>query len=269
MKPLTFRLRAPPGQRLDLSPLTPTRLNGMALREIAALPLHTSREPANAGDVFAISGADAERIVFEGGSQRFDRVGEAMAGGAILVEGDVGAKAGRAMTGGKLRVLGGAGIWAASGMLGGEIEISGDAGERLGGALAGEMEGMAGGLVVVRGDVGERAGDHMRRGVIVVEGRAGACAGCRMAAGTLAILGEAGPHVGYLMRRGTILLGASGAALGPTFVDCGVHELGILALLANHLRAASPRAAALLRRRLRRYAGDMAALGKGEAFAID
>ncbi len=269
MKPLTFRLRAAPEQRLDLSPLNAAGVAGKSLRDIAAIALQTSRQPASAGDVFAISGADPQHILFEGGSERFDGVGEGMSGGSILVEGEVGARAGRLMSGGRLVVKGDVGAYAASGMSAGAIEIAGNAGERLGGPLAGELAGMSGGLVVLRGDAGERAGDRLRRGALIIEGDAGQAAGARMAAGTLIILGAVGAHAGYLMRRGTMILGQTGGGLDPSFLDCGVQDLVILRLLAKFIASASPRAAALLRAPMRRFAGDMAVLGKGEVFIRD
>jgi formylmethanofuran dehydrogenase subunit C len=87
-----------------------------------------------------------------------------------------------------------------------------------------------------------------------------------MIAGTIIIRGKAGPLPGYLMRRGTIVLGQGCEKLSPTFVDCGVHDLLALRLLANFVDQFSSRLSALLRRPRRRYAGDMAALGKGEIF---
>jgi formylmethanofuran dehydrogenase subunit C len=116
----------------------------------------------------------------------------------------------------------------------------------------------------VRGDAGERAGDRLRRGFILIEGRAGAYAGSRMIAGTLAIGGEAGDLPGYLMGRGTIMLGRGATLLSPTFGDCGEHDLVAARLLADYIAQASTKLGGLFRRPLRRLAGDLAALGKGE-----
>ena len=123
---------------------------------------------------------------------------------------------------------------------------------------------MAGGLLLVRGDVGPRAADRLRRGVVLIEGRAGAYAGSRMIAGTLAIGGEAGDLPGYLMARGTILLGRGATRLSPSFGDCGEHDLVAARLIADYVAGESTKLARLFRRRLRRLAGDLAALGKGE-----
>lgn len=266
MKPLVLSLRQRPEQRLDLSPLVPHLLAGKNAAEIARIELATTRVPVTVGDAFRVRMGDARAIRIENACDRLDQIGLGMTEGEIMVEGDVGIRAGRAMAGGRLTIRGNAGPWAASGMTGGAIEISGDADEHLGGPLAGETVGMRGGLVIVRGDVGERAGDRLRRGMILVEGRAGPYAGARMIAGTLVVRRKTGALPGYLMRRGTIVLGEGADAMSPTFVDCGVHDLLALRLMAGLVANFSPALASHLRRPRRRLAGDMAILGKGEIF---
>lgn len=264
MSPLRLSLRAAPAQRLDLSSMVPQNLVGKTVAEIERIELGTTRVRVTAGDVFRIRKGDPAAILIEGGSARFDYVGMGMTTGDIVVEGEVGAEVGRLMSGGQLTIRGDAGPFAGSAMKGGTLTIEGDAGERLGGPLSGEAVGMSGGVLHVRGDAGERAGDRLRRGVILVEGRAGAYAGSRMIAGTLAIGGEAGDLPGYLMGRGTILLGRGATLFSPTFGDCGEHNLVAARLLADYVAQASAKLARLFRRPLRRLAGDLAALGKGE-----
>ncbi|HLK84052.1 MAG TPA: formylmethanofuran dehydrogenase subunit C [Xanthobacteraceae bacterium] len=264
MKPLVLTLRARPDQRLDLAPLVPHRLAGMAAAEIERVEVQTTRRRVLLADIFHLRMGDVAQIRIEGACDRLDRIGHEMTSGEIVAEGDIGAQAGRLMTGGSLTVHGSVGPWAGSGMKGGTIDILGDADERLGGPIAGEIAGMRGGVVRVRGSVGERVGDRMRRGTIVVEGDAGAYAGSRMIAGTLVVVGRSGPLPGYLMKRGTIVLGKKAVRLSPTFIDCGVHDLIAARLMAAFIGSYSTRAAKLLSRPLRRFAGDMAALGKGE-----
>jgi formylmethanofuran dehydrogenase subunit C len=263
---LVFTLRDVPAQRLDLAPLVPQRLAGMSERDIARIELQTTRERVCAADVFKIAMGDAGRIVFEGGSERFDRIGCGMTEGEIQVQGDVGVHAARLMRGGTLAIDGNAGPWAASGMKGGVLKITGNAGDRLGGPLAGETTGMRGGIVVVGGNAGDRAADRLRRGMIIVEGTAGVHAGSRMIAGTLIVRGPAGPLPGYLMARGTLVLASGGETLSPTFADCGVHDFEANALMAAYIKPYSPALADVLRRPWRRLAGDMAVTGKGEIF---
>ena len=261
---MTFSLRAPPAQRLDLSPLTPQYLVGKTIAEIERIAVGTTRMRVTAGDVFRIREGDPATIVVEGGSTRFDHVGMGLTEGAIIVEGEVGVQAGRLMSGGQLTIHGHAGPFAGSGMKGGTLTIDRDAGERLAGPLSGETVGMIGGVLHVRGDAGARAGDRLRRGVVLIEGRAGAYAGSRMIAGTLAVGGEAGDLPGYLMGRGTILLGRGATLFSPTFADCGEHDLVAARLLADYVAQTSAKLARLFRRPLKRLAGDLSALGKGE-----
>ncbi|VTZ26292.1 formyltransferase/hydrolase complex Fhc subunit C [Methylocella tundrae] len=262
---LVLALKQEPDQRLDLSPLSPHGLDGKSASEIAAIELQTTREKRTVGDIFDITPGGVETIRFEGGSTRFDHLGHGLKSGEIILEGDCGHAAGRAMSGGRLVINGDAGPFAGSALSGGSLEIKGNAGDFLGAPLDGEMEGMTGGLLVVRGKAGHRAGDRLRRGTIVIEGAAGDYLGSRIIAGTLIAVGGAGLLPGYLMRRGTILVGAT-PALAPTFVDCGAHELSFAGVFSRFLRKESKGAAELFAKRLRRFAGDTAVLGKGEVF---
>jgi formylmethanofuran dehydrogenase subunit C len=265
MTALRLVLREQPEQRLDLSPLTPDRLAGLGTAAIEALELHTTRHRVQVGDTFRVHPGDPAEIAIEGGSGRFDRVGEAMRTGVLTVEGDVGQQAGRLMAGGKLVVRGSVGDWAGSAMRAGTLEVTGDAGEFLGGPLSGERTGMRGGVVVVRGRAGMRAADRLRRGLVIVEGNAGAYAGSGMVAGTLVICGVAGTMPGILMRRGTIVLGGP-AELAPSFVATGGSELVFAQLLARAAARFSTLAATRVLATAARYAGDMAVLGRGEIF---
>ena len=266
MTPLVLTLRQQPDQRLDMSPLVPHQLAAKSAAEIARIELQTTRIRVTVGDVFRVRMGDPAHLRIDGAVERLDRIGHAMADGEIVVDGDVGAQAGRLMSGGSLTVRGNAGPWAGSAMTGGAIEILRTAGDHLGGPFGGETVGMRGGMIVVRGAAGDRVGDRMRRGTIVVEGECGAYAGSRMIAGTVIVLRRAGALPGYLMKRGTIVLGADCERLSPTFIDCGTHALVAMRLLADYVGGRSRRAAACLGRPLRRYAGDMAVLGKGEIF---
>ncbi|WP_102960133.1 formylmethanofuran dehydrogenase subunit C [Mangrovicella endophytica] len=266
MSGLTFTLKAEPNQRLDLSSLVPGRLDGLSEMAIAVLPIGTTKELLVVGDLFDIALGDTASIRLEGGSERFDRVGEGLSAGAVHVEGDVGFRAGRAMTGGTLTIAGSAGPHAGSGMSGGTITIAGDAGERLGGPLAGEMAGMSGGLIRVLGSAGPRAGDKLRRGTILVAGDAGEHAGSRMIAGTLVVGGRAGPGAGRLMKRGTLVLAGGADGLSPTFLDNGPADLLILGLMAKAFSGSAIGMPLITGAPMRRYGGDTAVLGKGEVF---
>jgi formylmethanofuran dehydrogenase subunit C len=262
---LNFILKKTPDQRLDLSPLLPHLLSGKTVKEIAAIDLATTREKITVGDVFTIRAGSTQEIRFEGGSERFDGVGRGLQSGRIVVAGAVGIEAGRLMSGGELVVMGDAGPYAGSGMSGGRLEITGNAGDFLAGPREGEMQGMSGGMLVLRGNAAQRPGDRLRRGTIIIEGQTGDCPGSRMIAGTLVVLGRSGAHPGYLMKRGTIAL-AKPPALGATFVDSGQFASAFPGVFARLLEAESAGAARLFKASLRRFSGDMAALGKGEIF---
>jgi formylmethanofuran dehydrogenase subunit C len=261
---LVLALKHEPDQRLDLSPLVPHLVAGKSEAEIAAIEIQTTKQKVSVGDIFTLKPGSPDSIRFEGGSARLDNIGQGLTAGEIVVDGACGLAVGRGMSAGTLTVTGNCGAFAGSGMSGGRLEIKGNAGDFLAAPLDGEMEGMTGGLLVVRGSVGARAADRLRRGTIVVEGGAGDQPGSRMIAGTLVVLGEVGALPGTLMRRGTILLGAR-VPLGPTFTPCGTNGFAsFAALFGRLLRPTSETAAAAFARPLERFAGDMAALGKGE-----
>ncbi len=267
MSALVLTLRAQPQQRIDLSPLTPDKLQGADAASIARLTLQCGNRRVAAGELFALTSGDPDDLRLVGDCAKFDRIGAEMTRGTITVEGDAGAYLGQAMRGGRIHVHGSASIGAAMEMRGGEIEIDGGAGDFLGGARPGEMKGMSGGLVIVRGDAGDRVGDRMRRGTIVVEGSIGAYAASRMIAGTVLALGPAiGPYPGFAMKRGSLILLNRPDRELPSFADCGRHDLGFLRLLLRALAGRSRRLDDLATRPtlVQRLTGDQSVGGKGE-----
>jgi formylmethanofuran dehydrogenase subunit C len=265
MSALVLRLREPPPQRCDLSPLTPDRLAQPA-GAIERLEIHTTKERLRVGDLFDVTPGDAADIQIDGGSERLDHLGTGMTGGRIRVAGDLGQQAGRGMSGGEILVGGRVGRLAGSGMSGGRITIEGGAGDLLGGPLPGEMSGMKGGVISVAGSAGARAGDRMRRGLIAIGGNAGDYLASRIIGGTVVCLGAAGVSPGYLMRRGTVVIAGGAASMTPTFIDTGAHELVAMRLLARWLIEERIAGGGGLAAPLRRLIGDTAVLGKGEIF---
>lgn len=261
MSGLKLTLRSQLPGRLDLSCLNPGSLTAYSADEVARMPF----EGGKLGDLFEVSQiADESTLVLAGTTSTCDGIGEGLTAGTIVVEGDAGAYAGRAMRGGRLDIKGSAGAYLGAGMRGGLIKVAGSAGNNAGGQLAGEKFGMAGGIIRIGGDVGERAGDRMRRGTIVVKGKAGAAAGSRMAGGTIWAEGGFAPSFGPMMRRGT-LIAPRVDEMPATFVDCGVHDMVFLRLLSRFLSAElGPLAPPALPAKVRRYAGDMSTIGKGE-----
>lgn len=264
MTGLTFQLNTAPDERLDLSQLTPSKLSGVAPAAIPRLVVGTSKHKLTVGDIFTVSGKLSDRVTIAGGSGRLDFVGAELDRGTVVVEGDVGICAGRSMKGGRLEIKGDAGAWLASGLGGGLIHLKGSAGSFVGGQRPGDRFGMTGGAVVIEGHAGDRAGERMRRGTIIVRGRCGAYAGSRMLGGTIWTEQGFGAAPGLLLRRGT-LIAPSVEKLLPTFVDAGKHDLVILRVFSRYLAATlGPLAPPVLSGPVRKYAGDLATIGKGE-----
>jgi formylmethanofuran dehydrogenase subunit C len=257
-------LKAEPPLRLALDGLLPRRLAGLSLREIERLPLQLGNRRQAVGDWFRVEEGERETLFIAGDCRRLDRIGAGMSEGSIAVEGDVGAYLGVSMSGGAISVAGSAGHGAATDLNGGALRITGDAGDALAGALPGAASGMRGGLVIVRGSVGARAGQRLKRGLVVIGGQASTGCGAEMIAGTILLAGRLGRHAGAAMRRGSIIALGGAEEIGSTFVDCGVHDLLFLRLLASHLASLGLDALAARLAPLRRWAGDLAVGGKGE-----
>ncbi len=271
MSALTFKLKKAPKGSVDVSPLTPDQLHGLAADKIGKLKLKGDGYTASVEDLFEISGEDAANILFKRGSPRLDSLGARMSGGRIEVSGDAGNYLGYAMSGGSIKVTGNAGHWAASSMAGGDLEIEGNAGDLLGGAIPGAPMGMEDGTVIVSGNAGDRVGDKMRRGLLLVKGHAGTFSGSRMLAGTVIILGNVGDSVGFGMKRGTIILANAPERMTGTFNSCGYLKMEVLRVLFRQLSAADRRFSMFKETgpEAQRYAGDMSFGGKGEILILD
>lgn len=261
MSGVRLRLKTPPEVRLDFSGLQPEILSALSEERIAHLPFGSGK----IGDYFEISGCgDDQMLILQDTTEYCDFIGKKLQRGNILVEGHVGAYGAQHMKGGRLNIKGMAGDWFGAGMQGGLVTIASSAGNFVGGVLAGEKFGMSGGAIHVGSHVGERAGDRMRRGVIVVQGKSGKATGSRMVGGTIWVHGCLGAGPGPLMRRGTLIAGTVERLL-PTFSDCGLHDMVFLRLISRYVAdTLGPLAPPALPSQVRRYAGDMAALGKGE-----
>lgn len=268
---LTFSLLPDVRQRVDVSPLTPDRLEGLNHDAICCLVLHVGNREVPVTTLFKISGSNSESIRFENPRGLLDCVGKAMSYGLIEVDGDAGSYLGMGMRGGRIVVGGSVDAYGAAELRSGTILIEGNAGDFLAAALPGNKKGMSGGFLRVRGNVGDRAGDHMRRGIILIEGDAGEYLGSRMTAGTMIVLGSVGAAIGYGMNRGTLLLARWPARLDVTFSDCGTHSLGFLNVLfrGSEFSRESLGDLAVDFARVRRFAGDLAALGRGEILIAD
>jgi formylmethanofuran dehydrogenase subunit C len=257
-------LRQAPALRVDGRLLSPAHLHALAADDVRRVALASGRDRIALGEWFDVLPGDADVLRIDGDLSRFDAVGAGLHAGTLHVQGDVGDAAGMGMTGGRLTIAGSARDLAGCAMCGGWLEITGDAGDLAASALPGDIDGMAGGTLVVRGRVGARLADRMRRGTVVVHGDAGDFAASRMVAGTLAIGGGCGAMPGWGMRRGSVVLAGAAPQATSTFVDVRSDAGVFWQLLARDLARFGPPFDDLPRRRMTRFAGDLAVQGKGE-----
>ncbi|MDX2309242.1 MAG: formylmethanofuran dehydrogenase subunit C [Hyphomicrobium sp.] len=261
MSALRLRFKSGGSAPIDLSDLTPATLAGRSHYEINTIPVSAQ---STVGDHFDVSGEPAETLIFEGTTSLCDGIGSGLRSGTIVVEGHVGAYAARFMKSGRLDIRGNAGGFLAAGMKGGIVTLTGSAGDFVGALLPGEKFGMTGGTVHIAGAAGDRIGDRMRRGTIIVKGKTGAVAGSRMVGGTIWTETGFGTDPGTLLRRGT-LIGPAVERMLPTFSDCGLHDMVFLRLISRHIaEILGPLAPKPLPPKVRRFAGDLATIGKGE-----
>lgn len=267
MNALTFSLKTRLQQPINCSALTPDKLDGMSIAEIAGTRLGNGKNPLRTDEVFEITGTDAHHIFFREASDKLDYIGANMSSGNITVEGDAGDYLGFGMKGGEIHCQGSTQAFAACSMRGGLLEIGGNTGDFLGAGIDGSRKGMLGGTVIVKGNAGDRVGDQMRRGLILIEGNAGDYCASRMIAGTIGVLGNLGSYTAFNMHRGTLLL-KQPPKLHATMQDCGNHTLPFLNLLFKSFSNYETAFAKLNTQRVRRFVGDAACSGNGEILVL-
>ena len=262
----TQKLHLP--DRVDVSSLTPDKLSGLSVAEIEKLPLLLNTAGIKVADAFKVEKGDAAQVVFRTSDDGIEHIGDGLVSGEIIVEGDAGIYVGRAMKGGTIRVNGNAGDFAGAGKSGGLLVVSGNGGDFVGAGLPGQTSGASGGTIVVKGNVGQRFGERLRRGVVIALGDAGANCAARAIAGTIWVRGQVGDTPAQAMKRATVLLEKAPPAL-PTFLDCGVHELGILRVLLPSLdRLAGTDIAKRASGRAHRHMGCIGVDGRGEVLVL-
>jgi formylmethanofuran dehydrogenase subunit C len=266
---LTLALRETPAAPVRADAVRPDRLAGLGPAEIERLELWHGNRPAAVGELFAVSGAGAEDVRFEGDLARVAGLGAGMTGGRLTVAGDAGPHVGAGMRAGEILVEGDAGDWAGAEMRGGRLVVRGSAGRRVGGAYAGARAGMRGGEILVRGDAGEEAGAALRRGLVAVAGRAGPAAGLGALAGTIVVLGALGAHPGAGMRRASIVA-MTAATLLPTYGRACAYRPPFVRLCLRRLRdLGMPVTDEQIDGRYTRWSGDGLELGRGEILILE
>ena len=259
-------LRQAPALRVDGRLLSPAHLRALAVDDVRRVALPSGRDRIELGEWFDVlpGEGDADVLLIDGDLSRFDAIGAGLHEGTLHVGGDVGDAAGMGMTGGRLAIAGSVRDLAGCAMRGGWLEIAGDAGDLAASALPGDIDGMVGGTLVVRGRAGARLADRMRRGTVVIHGDVGDFAASRMVAGTLAIGGRCGAMPGWGMRRGSVVFAGAAPQAASTFAEVQSDASVFWQLLARDLVRFGPPFDDLPRRRMTRFAGDLAVQGKGE-----
>jgi len=243
---VTLSLAARPDHVLVADCIAADRLAALDAKQIAQLPVVHGGRMAKLEDFFKVRGERSSVVRIEGDCARIEAIGSGMAGGELVIDGNVGRDLGVAMSGGR-------------------IDLRGNAGANAAGAPAGAARGMTGGEIIVRGSVGDEAGARMRRGLLVVTGDGGRGMGKGMIAGTVVVFGKAGSGTGRFLKRGSIV--ALGEVERPaTFGYACTYRPPHVALLLRYLgaRCRLDVASGQVTGRYERYSGDLAELGKGE-----
>ncbi|MDO9281958.1 MAG: formylmethanofuran dehydrogenase subunit C [Methylotenera sp.] len=267
MNALTLTLKKTPAYTINCSGLTPNFLANKSVAEIADIPLNYGNSPLSVGELFEITGSDAQHLVFKNPSDKLDYIGANLTSGKITVTGNAGAYLGFNLKNGEIHCQGNTEAFAACNMLSGLLRIDGNTGDFLGAGSEGLRKGMRGGTVIVKGNAGDRVGDQMRRGLILIEGNAGDYCGSRMIAGTIGVLGNLGAYTAFNMHRGTLLL-TQLPKLHATIQDCGSHTLPFLSLLFKSFTQYNTQFSALNTQRVQRFVGDAAYKGNGEVLIL-
>jgi formylmethanofuran dehydrogenase subunit C len=244
-----FQSRQKIAERVDASPLLPSRLAAMSIDDVLNLKLKSfaaSKEFA-VKDLFELhwnsgqaSEVDSHQVVLRGDCSHLDRVGFEMDSGVILVEGSIGDQVAFGMRDGTIIVGGNCGNELCCGMRDGRVLVRGSAGNRVAGPVPGAKSGMRGGDCIIAGSCGDRVAERMRRGTLVVGGSCGDHGASFMIAGTLLLLGEIGAGWGCGMQRGSIIVTDSVQMDDLTFnaelTIAREFELSYLPILWRHIR---------------------------------
>jgi formylmethanofuran dehydrogenase subunit C len=261
---LKLILHTAPEVPLEAEVISPGRLSGLSVAEIAAAPVQHGNRDAKLGDFFRVTGKTDGEIRVEGDLSRVKLIGAGMTGGRIVIEGHAGMHLGAGMAGGEIVVEGNAADWVGPEMSGGRIVVKGNAGHLAGAAVRGSHVGITGGEIIIHGSAGNETGSGMRRGLIAIGGDTGDFTGVNMLAGTIVVLGRLGLRSGAGMKRGSIL-SLHDAEILPTFSFACTYRPGFVRIYLAYLESLGlPISDAQLSGRYRRYSGDAVEANRGE-----
>ncbi len=202
--------------------ITPDFVAGKSMRELKMANVWEGNRNVKLSSLFSIDGESGNspencRIRISGNVGAVRRIGYAMTGGSILVDGDAGMYLGERMKGGTITVTGNAGSWLGTEMRNGLIEVKGNSGDWVGGSVRGGRKGMRGGTITVHGDSGTEVGAWMQNGMIRIKGSCDVYAGIHMKKGTLVVEGDCAGRVGAHMTGGQIVMLRKMGGVLPSF----------------------------------------------------
>jgi formylmethanofuran dehydrogenase subunit C len=256
----TLTLRESPTVPLEAEGISPDVFAGLTLDAVRSLPVYHGKRTLTVGDFFDITGEPGEQIELHGDLTKVKWIGKGMTRGSVHVHGHAGMHLGAFMAGGRIDVTGNAGDWVGGEMSGGLIHVRGNAGHQIGAAYRGAASGMSGGTILIDGTAGIELGMRMKKGLIAVRGKVRDFAGLQMKGGTIVLMSGAELRTGAWMQRGTIVSLAP-LRLLPTFAPACTYSPTFLRLYAKHL---ATHGFTLPLDGYTRFAGDSAAIGKGE-----
>src|SRR3989441_10847837 len=123
---VTLSLAQQPEHTLVADGIAADRFASLGAKQIAELPVVHGGRRATLGDFFKVRGERSSTLRIEGELARVEGIGNAMAGGEIVIAGGAGRDVGGQRAGGR-------------------FDIGGDAGDNAGGARPGASRGMTGG----------------------------------------------------------------------------------------------------------------------------
>jgi formylmethanofuran dehydrogenase subunit C len=267
--PLVLTLRESPSIPIEVDEVRVEVVREQTVDQVRATLIQQGNRREPLGEFFEVSGSarDDQQVVWVGDCSRVKRIGEKLACGRMLVDGNAGMHVGAEMTGGEITVRGHATDWAGAEMRGGRLRIEGNAGNCLGAGYRGATRGMTGGEILVTGSAGDEVGTALRRGLIAVANSVGHAAGFGMIAGSLMFFGDVGRHCGAGMKRGSISLFSTThrVELLPSFRFACIDRPTFLAVYLRHLtRLGFALPDGCLNADYDHYCGDLIELGKGE-----
>jgi formylmethanofuran dehydrogenase subunit C len=229
----TLRWKGDAAGIVDGSFLRADILGGLSHKELEGFVVGEGSHAQTLGELFEIEGeASPECVVHVFDLPSLPLIGSQMAGGVLLIHGDVGDDVGASMTGGL-------------------VQVSGHAGSRVGGPGLGDRRGMQGGEIVIEASAGDYAGFLMRGGMIWIKGTVGLSPGFRMLAGTIVLDAHEVDFPGLEMQRGTIVFAGDGDTEMDTLDSCKHLKF------AGSFDVSAMPAAGMLARRLRVLRGRL------------